>query len=84
MSTTTGVGTDFIGMCSEARSQIKGIAQHIKDQVEVTKQSESDNVQDTGEMIANLMLTYRHLEDAAMRMGKAIQAKDGGKSVYDK
>jgi hypothetical protein len=36
-----------------------------------------------GEAIANLMLAYRHIEDAAMRLGKAIQAHDGGKSVYD-
>ena len=38
----------------------------------------------TGEMIANIMLSYRHLEDARMRLGKVIQAHDGGKSVYDK
>lgn len=37
-----------------------------------------------GEMIANVMLAYRHLEDARMRMGKVLQARDGGVSVYDK
>ena len=37
-----------------------------------------------GEMRANVMLAYRHLEDARMRLGKAIQAFDGGTSVYDK
>jgi len=37
-----------------------------------------------GEMKANIMLAYRHLEDARMRLGKAVQAFDGGKSVYDK
>ena|ERR1700721_1341803 len=37
-----------------------------------------------GEMQENVMLSYRHLEDAAMRLGKAIQAFDGGVSVYDK
>lgn len=37
-----------------------------------------------GEVVANLMLTYRHLEDASMRLGKAIQARDGGESVYDR
>jgi hypothetical protein len=36
------------------------------------------------ETIANVMLAYRHLEDASMRLGKAIQALDGGISVYDK
>jgi hypothetical protein len=34
------------------------------------------------EMKANLKLAYRHLEDARMRIGKAVQAFDGGKSVY--
>ena len=35
-----------------------------------------------GEMRANIMLAYRHLEDARMRFGKAIQAYDGGTSCY--
>lgn len=34
------------------------------------------------EILDNLMLSFRHLEDARMRLGKAIQAFDGGKSVY--
>ena len=36
-----------------------------------------------GEMAANLQLCFRHLEDARMRLGKAIQAFDGGKSIYE-
>lgn len=36
------------------------------------------------EVIANVVLSYRHLEDAGMRLGKAIQMRDGGISVYDK
>jgi hypothetical protein len=36
------------------------------------------------EVYANAMLAYRHLEDAGMRLGKAIQALNGGVSVYDK
>ena len=41
-----------------------------------------DMVDGSGEVIANLQLAYRHLEDARMRIGKAIQAYDGGKSCY--
>ena len=37
-----------------------------------------------GEVAANIMLAYRHAEDARLRLGKAIQAADGGVSVYDK
>lgn len=33
-----------------------------------------------GEAIANIMLAYRHTEDARMRLGKVFQALDGGKS----
>lgn len=39
---------------------------------------------DPGEMLANIMLAYRHLEDARMRIGKIFQALDGGKSVYNR
>ena len=39
---------------------------------------------DFGESKANIMLGFRHLEDARMRLGKAIQAIDGGVSCYDK
>lgn len=39
---------------------------------------------DFGEFNANIMLAFRHLEDARMRLGKAIQALDGGVSIYDK
>ena len=34
------------------------------------------------EMKENIELAYRHLEDARMRIGKAIQAFDSGKSCY--
>jgi hypothetical protein len=40
--------------------------------------------EDRGQMIANLTLAHRHLEDASMRVGKAIQAHNGGRSVYDR
>lgn len=45
---------------------------------------EQEYIEQHSEMKANLMLAYRHLEDTVMRLGKAIQAFDGGKSVYDK
>ncbi len=35
---------------------------------------------DLGEMMANTTLGIRHLEDAAMRFGKTIQASAGGVS----
>ena len=72
------------------RRAIKVIAAQIK----ATKNSvlfnseqsflKGEEVQDAGEVIANIMLAYRHLEDASMRLGKAMQAADGGVSVYGK
>lgn len=47
------------------------------------KQGEADEQHDRGEMIANIKLAYRHLEDARMRLGKVIQAYKGGVSIYD-
>lgn len=35
-------------------------------------------------MKANLTLAFRHLEDARMRLGKAMQAYQGGISILDK
>lgn len=37
---------------------------------------------DSGEMVANATLAFRHVEDARMRLGKVIQAFDGGQSCY--
>lgn len=35
-------------------------------------------------MCANLVLAFRHLEDARMRIGKVLQASQGGVSILDK
>ena len=37
-----------------------------------------------GECKANVMLSYRHLEDARMRLGKVMQELQGGVSCYDR
>lgn len=37
-----------------------------------------------GEILANIMLAVRHLEDARMRLGKVIQYNGDGVSCYDK
>ena len=40
--------------------------------------------EDRGEVMANLILAYREVENASMRLGKVKQALNGGESVYDK
>jgi hypothetical protein len=76
---------NFINRSSEIRKEILDIENDIKifkhdvitDQIELIK-----DVSDKGEILANLIIAYRHLEDARMRIGKAIQAYDGGISAY--
>jgi hypothetical protein len=76
----------FIDEAKLNRTQIKAMAEKVKAMHErdgMLMQIASPEI-DTGEMHANITLAYRHLEDAAMRLGKAIQAADGGVSIYDK
>ena len=71
--------------CNELREEIKTTAhvlhclRHHGD-----FQNEQAFVGQHGEMKANIMLTYRHLEDARMRVGKILQAADDGVSILDK
>ena len=36
------------------------------------------------EMLANLTISYRHGEDARMRLGKVMQQIQGGTSIFDR
>lgn len=78
-------GEHFEEKCSTLRFGIRERAELVKILMDHDVFEEKENPQaDFGEMKANIMLAYRHLEDARMRLGKAIQAYDGGVSVYDK
>jgi len=65
-----------VNECEDLRRELKPLA----DKVRVLAENGDAN----GEAVANVKLAFRHLEDASMRLGKAIQAIDGGASVYDK
>jgi hypothetical protein len=65
------------------RQEIKALAKKIKNLKESRQSGEPEKLEDIGEVIANLMLSYRHLEDASMRLGKVLQARAGGISTYD-
>ena len=47
---------------------------------------EGANIPETmqANMAANITLAFRHLEDARMRIGKAMQANQGGISIFDR
>lgn len=72
------------GTLEQFRSDIKKTASEVKNCFDILKTQEADEIEDRWEMMANLMITYRHLEDAAMRIWKVMQAKNGGVSIYDK
>ncbi|MFW5962739.1 MAG: hypothetical protein ACOCQR_03890 [bacterium] len=68
---------------NQIRQNIKSNAKLVMDVKNDKANSETDGKEDVGEVMANLMLCYRHLEDASMRLGKVHQAKNGGVSIYD-
>lgn len=80
----------FIETCKHLRQEIKKVGEAVKLNTDhpalnlQISQNMDEAIRSTSEASANVWLSYRHLEDAAMRLGKAIQAIDGGKSVYDK
>ena len=72
----------------ELRQKIKEVGKLVKCFIDISKNTTPslyanfDN--NHSEMIANAILAYRHLEDAVMRIGKAMQAYQGGTSILDK
>ena len=70
------------------RSDIELVKSKVKNWMEHPEILNTENsrkpLNKKAEMVANLKLAYRHLEDARMRLDKAVQAFDGGKSCYPK
>lgn len=77
---------DIKERCYQLREKLKAIGEEVR---QLHDDEEFDKAQGTalgepnhGEMRANITLTYRHIEDARMRIGKVVQAYDGGASCY--
>ncbi|KKN26102.1 hypothetical protein LCGC14_0878190 [marine sediment metagenome] len=72
-------------ICNELREELKETGFKVKFLMDhgVFK-GEQGYLGQHGEMRANIMLTYRHLEDARMRVGKILQAAGDGISILDK
>lgn len=71
----------FKAKCDNLRSILKVIGADVYELKEALQfQPAFEEGQNRNEMIANLTLAFRHTEDAAMRIGKAIQASEGGES----
>lgn len=76
--------TTLEGACNSIRTALKAQGVYLMQLKNSVQSRESTQREDKGEILANITLTYRHLEDASMRLGKVIQATNGGISVYDK
>jgi hypothetical protein len=72
--------------CIDLRNRIRDIGGEVVAAKREARGAATANVssENWGEMLANYMLAYRHLEDARMRLGKVIQALEGGVSIFDK
>ena len=71
-------------LCDDLRSTLKFTAERVmalKSHSDIRAENEYPGQR--GEMKANIMLTYRHLEDARMRVGKILQAAGDGISILD-
>ena len=65
------------------RSEIKNIGSRTLYLKKKLIENPIEDKELNGEAIANAVLAFRHLEDAAMRLGKVLQALNGGVSQYD-
>jgi len=75
----------FDEKCNYLRVKIKDSGEFLLDlkDDDIFRETESYKGQHA-EMNANIMLVYRHLEDARMRVGKILQAAGDGVSILDK
>ena len=78
---------DPVIMAEDLRTRLKDIELMVRQFADVVKGPNCIPLFDKGEVIANAMLTLRHVEDARMRLGKCIQyshVENGGESCYKK
>lgn len=69
----------------EIRKKIKKIGEEVWElKTFISHIEDPTPAQNIGEMMANVMLSYRHLEDSSMKLGKVKQHNNTGESPYDK
>lgn len=84
---TTGCGRKmtFEEICADIRTDINRTAIGLFElKCHAVFRKDECYVGQQDEMNANIMLAYRHLEDARMRIGKVLQAAGDGISILDK
>ena len=86
-SPVPGAGREmtFDEICADLRTDINRNAARLKSLMcHSGLDGKEEYIGQHGEMRANIMLAYRHLEDARMRVGKILQAAGDGVSILDK
>ena len=78
------MGEEIKDACFNLRKEILDLATRTNDLMNHSDLIGKANDEKHGEMRANIKLAYRHLEDSRMRIGKVVQACDGGTSCYPK
>lgn len=73
---------DFKAGCNVLRADILTIDKEIT-QLRNHPRLAQIKPEDWGEVLANLTIAHRHLEDARMRLGKAIQHSESRESIFD-
>lgn len=86
---TTGA-QPFDAQCAELRISLKAFYPTLKalrvlaqEATPAANAGDDTMVETQEEMEANIVLALRHIEDTSMRLGKAIQAYNGGQSPLD-
>lgn len=78
--------TNFVDSITLIRKSITTIASELKDmrqkRCETPVTNQDDIAKDFQEVMSNLTLAYRHLEDASMRMDKVLQAHVGDSEAH--
>lgn len=78
----------LVGECNMVRGAIKDLektCRALKDKIVADSRGREDAFPgQASEMLGQITLAFRHLEDARMRVGKVIQYAGDGVSVYDK
>lgn len=78
----------FTDECNRVRAACKGLEMDLramKDKIANDRRGKEDSFPgQTSEVLGQITLAFRHLEDARMRVGKTIQYSGDGVSVFDK
>lgn len=72
------MGPSFKDQCAAFRSLMADMVLQLSTFKDASSKADVTVGENRGEVLANITLALRHVEDASMRLGKVIQAHDRG------